>query len=214
MLYYEDEFIRPDRNQIVILVGFEFMIAPRKIDGHLPELIGLQIKQIDCRALDRGPVPIGYRQGDITRGNGVRRAVESQIGRRWVIAGAACERKEDLIAWLHYLLATPHRSEAEVEAYRPEFVITRIRRFVGDHVDEEVIISFVVSSEEFLIRKRSLVLFFDGNPMIDHTHPSKLKPKILLASSSAVVHVGPGQGLLSLFNPLQCRVFPLGVVTL
>jgi hypothetical protein len=46
-------------------------------------------------------------------------------------------------------LATPHRSLVEVEAYRPEFVSTWIRRFVGDHVDEEVIKSFVVSSEEF-----------------------------------------------------------------
>ena len=46
------------------------------------------------------------------------------------------------------------------------------------------------------------------------TYPSKLNLAILSPSSSAVTHVGPGQGLLSLLVPLQWWVPPERVVTL
>jgi hypothetical protein len=114
-------------------------------------------------------------------------------------------REEDLVVLLYFLLASAYGKGHEVEAYSPEIVARRL--LVVDGRDREIIVLPVESSERFVISSVKTVFLFcsrvGGLLSQSITHPSKPNLATLLASSSAVVHVGPAQGFLSLLVPLQ-----------
>lgn len=126
---------------------------------------------------------------------------------RYVLSGI---REEDLIILLYFLLASAHLSGHEVEAYGPE--ITARRCLIVNGRYKEIIEFLVKSPKSICFVKLFLLLLKQGKHLL--TYPSKLNFVTLLASSSAVVHVGPAQGFTSSLVPLQWWVPPEGVVTL
>ena len=148
----------------------------------------------DPCALNGGPVLICYHDLDGGFGHRIPGPSEPQTSCRCV----RNNRKENLIALFYLLLAPAYLSGPEFEVYLPKrCTVFASTRFIIDGRDYEIIKRL----EVFPVRFSSVNAFVQFGFSIPY--PSKPKLRTLLASSSAVVHVGPTQSLLLLLVPLQ-----------
>ena len=157
----------------------------RELDGHLT--LSISLTSFDSRVLDRSSRrTIRCLQDDRsidTRGVTPREFQELRLVGRGV-------REEDLVVLLYFFLASAYVNPLEVAGYSPDIFVRHCLAIDGR--DIEIIIILVESSERFnWFRFR-----WRGTLMRRLTYPSKsnFKLETFLASSSAVVHVGPAQG--------------------